>query len=239
MPLPAGTRLGQYEIASLLGAGAMGEVYRARDTKLGRTVAIKVLPEQVESDPERLARFEREARMLAALNHPGIASLFGMEGSSGRHFLVMELVEGTTLAERIGARRAPGRALPMGDALKFGLQIADALAAAHESGIVHRDLKPANIQITPGEIVKILDFGLAKAVDADRSDPDPSRTPTVAADGTRAGTILGTTAYMSPEQARGKPIDKRTDIWAFGCVLYEMLTGRLVFPAETMSDTVA
>jgi Tol biopolymer transport system component len=239
MPLSAGARLGPYEIISPLGAGGMGEVYRARDTKLGRGVAIKVLPDEVATHSDRIARFEREAKVLASLNHPHIAALFGMEESSGRHFLVMELVEGETLAERIASPSATGRGLRVEDALKIALQIAGALEAAHECGIIHRDLKPANIKITPDEAVKVLDFGLAKATEGDRSGQDLSRSPTVTFGGTREGTILGTAAYMSPEQARGKPIDKRTDIWAFGCVLYEMLTGRLAFSGETVSDSVA
>jgi eukaryotic-like serine/threonine-protein kinase len=239
MPLSAGTRLGQYEIISPLGAGGMGEVYRARDTKLGRGVAIKVLPEAVATRPDRIARFEREAKVLASLNHPHIAALFGMEESAGRHFLVMELVEGETLAERIASPSASGRGhLRVDDALKVALQIAAALEAAHECGIIHRDLKPANIKITPDEVVKVLDFGLAKAAEGDRASQDLSQSPTVSFGGTREGTILGTAAYMSPEQARGKPVDKRTDIWAFGCVLYEMLTGRLAFSGETVSDAV-
>ena len=240
MPLSAGTRLGAYEIISPLGAGGMGEVYRARDLKLGRSVAIKVLPETVATYPDRIARFEREAKVLASLNHPHIAALFGMEESAGRHFLVMELVEGETLAERIASPNASGHGhLRVEDALKIALQLAGALEAAHESGIIHRDLKPANIMITPDAVVKVLDFGLAKAIEGDRSRQDPSGSPTISFGGTREGVILGTAAYMSPEQARGKPVDKRTDIWAFGCVMYEMLTGRLAFSGETASDAVA
>ena len=239
MLLSAGARLGPYEIISPLGAGGMGEVYRARDTKLGRGVAIKVLPEAVATHPDRIARFEREAKVLASLNHPHIAALFGMEESSGRHFLVMELVEGETLAERIASPNATGRGLPVEDALKIALQIAGALEAAHECGIIHRDLKPANVMVTPDEVVKVLDFGLAKAAEGGRAGQDLSQSATVSFAGTREGTILGTAAYMSPEQARGKPVDKRTDIWAFGCVIYEMLTGRLAFSGETASDAVA
>jgi len=201
MPLSAGTRLGAYEIVSPLGAGGMGEVYRARDTKLGRSVAIKVLPDAVATHPDRITRFEREAKVLASLNHPHIATLFGMEESAGRHFLVMELVEGQTLAELIASPTASGRGLPVDDALKIALQITGALEAAHECGIIHRDLKPANIKIMPDEIVKVLDFGLAKATAGDRSGQDLSQLPTVSAGGTRAGTILGTAAYMSPEQS--------------------------------------
>ena len=210
MPLSAGTRLGAYEIISPLGAGGMGEVYRARDLKLGRSVAIKVLPETVATYPDRIARFEREAKVLASLNHPHIAALFGMEESAGRHFLVMELVEGETLAERIASPNAPGQGhLRVEDALKIALQLAGALEAAHESGIIHRDLKPANIMITPDAVVKVLDFGLAKAIEGDRSRQDPSGSPTISFAGTREGVILGTAAYMSPEQARGKPVDRR------------------------------
>ena len=235
-----GTRLGQYEVLAPLGAGGMGEVYRARDTKLGRSVAIKVLPEAVATDPDRIRRFEREARVLASLNHPHVAALFGMEEAAGRHFLVMELVEGETLAERIAAPHASSRRrLRVDDAMKIALQIAQGLEAAHDSGIIHRDLKPANIKITPDEVVKVLDFGLAKATEGDRSAQDLAQSPTVTSGGTREGMIVGTPAYMSPEQARGKPVDARTDIWAFGCVLYEMVTGQLAFSGETESDTVA
>jgi len=212
----------------------MGEVYRARDTKLGREVAIKVLPHLFTSDPERLVRFEREARMLAALNHPHIGAIYGLEDADGVRALVLELVEGDTLADRIQRGR-----LPVDEALTIARQIADALDTAHEKGIIHRDLKPANIKVTPDGVVKVLDFGLAKAVAGDGSSPDLSQSPTVTGDGTRVGIILGTAAYMSPEQARGKTVDTRTDIWAFGCVLYEMLAGRVAFPGETTSDTVA
>jgi serine/threonine-protein kinase len=213
----------------------MGEVYRATDTKLKRDVAIKVLPDDVAEDPERLARFEREAHVLASLNHPHIASIYGLEESGGVPCLVLELVEGQTLAERLGAG-AP----PVANALGIARQVASALEAAHEKGVIHRDLKPANVKITPGESVKVLDFGLAKAL-ADESaevSGDPSHSPTLTA-ATLAGVILGTAAYMSPEQARGKRVDKRTDIWAFGCVFYEMLTGRQAFPGETASDSIA
>ena len=222
-PLP-GQRLGPYEIGPLIGSGGMGDVYRARDTRLERDVAIKVLPDVFTADANRRARFEREARLLAALNHPHIAAIYGFEQRDGIHGLVLELVEGQTLAERLSA--GP---LPVREALTIAQQIADALDAAHEKGIVHRDLKPSNIKITPDRIVKVLDFGLAKA----RSEESP------AAGDTRDGLILGTTCYMSPEQARGKLVDKRTDIWAFGCVLYEMLTGRRAFAGETVSDTIA
>ena len=222
MRLSAGTRLGPYEILSALGAGGMGEVYRARDTKLDRAVAIKILPEAFAADTERVARFQREARTLASLNHPNIAHVHGLEESSGVRALVMELVEGEDLAERI-ARGA----IPVDEALPIAKQIADALEAAHEQGIIHRDLKPANIKVRPDGTVKVLDFGLAKAMEpTGDASPSVSQSPTITTPAmTEAGMILGTAAYMSPEQARGKPVDKRADIWAFGCVLYEMLTG--------------
>jgi Tol biopolymer transport system component len=214
----------------------MGEVYRARDTKLGREVAIKILPVAFRSDPDRLARFEREARSLAALNHPNIAAIYGVEEQPGLNALILELVEGETLAERIKLQGRVGLHVP--EALAIARQIADALDAAHERGIVHRDLKPANIKITPAGAVKVLDFGLAKAVSDDRFSPDLSQSPTVTSSGTRAGVILGTAAYMSPEQARGKTVDKRADIWGFGCVLFEALTGRVAFQGDTLSDVM-
>jgi hypothetical protein len=234
MGLSAGTRLGPYEIRALLGVGGMGEVYRARDSKLGRDVAIKILPQIFTNDPERLARFEREARMLAALNHPHIGAIYGVEDTESVHALVLELVEGDTLAERL--RRAP---VPVTDALAIALQIAEALESAHERGIIHRDLKPANVKVTPEGKVKVLDFGLGKAVVSNTTGPDLTQAPTVTVSGTYEGAILGTAAYMSPEQARGKTVDKRTDIWAYGCVLYEMLTRRRAFAGETSSDTIA
>jgi eukaryotic-like serine/threonine-protein kinase len=224
-----GREIGAYQILSLLGAGGMGEVYRARDTKLGREVAIKTLPSTFTSNTERRARFEREARVLATLNHPHIGAIYGLEHADGVQALVLELVEGETLAERL-----VNGPLSISAGLAIGRQIADALNAAHEKGIVHRDLKPANIKITPNGTVKVLDFGLAKA-----TGPNLPHSPTITVDATRDGTVLGTAAYMSPEQARGQPVDKRTDIWAFGCVLYEMLTGRPVFDRATFSDTVA
>jgi Tol biopolymer transport system component len=224
--LPAGHRLGAYEIVTPLGAGAMGEVYLARDTKLNRDVALKVLPPRFALDPDRVARFGREAQMLAALKHPNIAAIYGVEESGGLQALVLELVDGPTLADRIAA--GP---LPVGESIAIGRQIVEALEAAHEKGIVHRDLKPANITIDRGGVVKVLDFGLAKAVIPDRDRPDLT--------GSHAGLILGTASYMSPEQARGHSVDKRGDIWAFGCVLYEMLTARLAFPGATVSDTIA
>ncbi|HWZ85044.1 MAG TPA: protein kinase [Thermoanaerobaculia bacterium] len=234
MTLTAGARLGPYEILSPLGAGGMGEVYRARDAKLQRDVAIKVLPLAVAEDADRLARFRREAQVLAALNHPHIAAIYGLEESDGVEALVLELVEGETLAERIAA--GP---VPIEEALAIARQIADALEAAHEKGIVHRDLKPANVKITPQGKVKVLDFGLAKALTGDRSSPDVTHSPTLTAAATQAGVVIGTAAYMSPEQARGKAVDKRADIWAFGAVLYEMLSGRKSFEGETVSDTLA
>jgi Tol biopolymer transport system component len=225
--LAPGSSVGPYRIERLLDVGGMGEVYRARDTTLGRDVAIKILPRYFTTDPERLARFEREARMLAALNHPHIAAIHGIVDAEGVRGLVLELVEGETLADRI--RRGP---VPVTDALTIARQIADALDAAHEKGIIHRDLKPANIKVTPGGVVKVLDFGLAKAASGE------VQSSTVTLGGTQEGTILGTAAYMSPEQARGQAVDKRTDIWAFGCVVYEMLTGHVAFPGETVSDTI-
>jgi len=228
-PALIGRRLGVYHIQERIGAGGMGEVYRARDTRLGRDVAIKILPPVFTADPGRLARFEREARVLAALNHPNIATIHGVEDNDGVHALVLELVEGETLAERIA--RGPCR---VADAATIATQIADALDSAHEKGIVHRDLKPANIKITPAGTVKVLDFGLAKATGG--AHPD-ERTLTAAH--TREGVIVGTASYMSPEQARGLDVDKRTDIWAFGCVVYEMLTGRAPFAGDTSVDTIA
>jgi len=234
MPLKQGTRLGPYEITAPLGAGGMGVVYRARDTRLGREVALKFLPEGFADDPERHARFEREAKVLASLNHPHIAVLYGLEHLDGQHALVMELVEGESLEERIS--RGP---FPPDEATPIALEIADALEAAHEKGIVHRDLKPANVKVRPDGTVKVLDFGLAKAWEEQGANSDPGLSPTITEHHTRAGVILGTAAYMSPEQARGKPVDKRADIWAFGCLLFEMLTGKRLFAGETISDTLA
>ncbi len=244
MTLISGARLGPYEIISPIGAGGMGEVYRARDSKLGREIAIKVLPDAFTKDPERLARFEREARLLASLNHPNIGAIHGLEESDGTHFLVLELVPGETLAERIHQSRDRqgadiGSTLEIEEALTICSQIAEALEAAHEKGIIHRDLKPANVKVTPEGKVKVLDFGLAKAFAADESSPSLSMSPTLTAASVQSGVILGTAAYMSPEQARGKPLDKRTDIWSFGCVLYETLSGRQAFRGETVSDTLA
>ena len=228
-----GRTLGGYQLQALLGAGGMGEVYLARDAKLGRDIAIKILPSAFTGDPDRLARFEREARMLAALNHPNICAIYGLEEAEGIRFLILERVDGMTLAERI-----PDSGIPVAEALAIARQLVEALEAAHDKGIVHRDLKPANIKITPDGVVKVLDFGLAKPTSADASVPDLTQSPTVVLGGTREGVILGTAAYMSPEQARGKAIDKRTDIWAFGCVLYEMLTGCVPFAGDTVSDTI-
>ena len=230
-----GQRIGSYQIEARIGAGGMGEVYRARDTKLNRHVAIKVLLPAVANDPDRLARFSREAQLLAALNHPHIAQIHGLEDAGGLHALVMELVEGPTLADRI-ARGA----IPIDEALPIATQIAEALEAAHEQGIIHRDLKPANIKVREDGTVKVLDFGLAKALDPTSGAAEDAMTsPGPGVPATEAGVILGTAAYMSPEQARGRPVDKRTDIWAFGCVLYESLAGRPVFAGNTMSDLLA
>ena len=236
MALSPGTRLGPYEVTAQIGVGGMGEVYRARDGRLQRDVAIKVLPEAFAQDSERLARFEREARTLASLNHQNIAAIYGLEDADGVKGLVMELVEGPTLADHIA--RGP---IPIADALPIARQIGEALEAAHEQGIIHRDLKPANIKVRGDGTVKILDFGLAKAMEPIQDvSPSQSMSPTITSPVmTRAGVILGTAAYMSPEQARGYAVDKRADIWAFGCVLYEMLTGRRAFAGETVSDLIA
>ncbi|HMD96540.1 MAG TPA: protein kinase [Terriglobia bacterium] len=276
MPLTIGTKLGPYEIVAPLGAGGMGEVYRARDSKLGREVALKVVPQAFAADAERMARFQREAQVLASLNHPNIAAIYGLEDSGGARALVMELVEGPTLAERIaekepltrsrtagppspsgrgensqklrppspsgrgaggeGSRPSP---LPLDESLHIARQIAEAFEYAHERGIVHRDLKPANVKVTPEGAVKVLDFGLAKALESERPTGNISNSPTLTAAATQAGIILGTAAYMPPEQAKGKPVDRRADIWAFGCVLYEMLTGKRTFDGETTSDVLA
>src|SRR6185295_5367786 len=226
MALSVGTRLGPYEVLSLIGPGGMGEVYRARDTRLDRDVAVKILPEGFTTDADRVARFQREAKVLASLSHPNIAIIHGLEHADGVYALVMELVEGEDLAQRIA--RGP---LPLAEALPIARQIANALEAAHEQGIIHRDLKPANIKVRPDGTVKVLDFGLAKAMDLAPSSPAADAladSPTITSPAmmTGVGMILGTAAYMSPEQARGKSVDKRADIWAFGTVLYEMLTGR-------------
>jgi serine/threonine-protein kinase len=234
MPLVAGDRLGRYEILAPLGAGGMGEVYRARDAQLERDVAVKVLPDAVAGDPDRLARFEREAKLLASLNHQNIATLHGLEEHQGQRILVMELADGETLAATL--EKGP---IPIEDALPIALQIAEGLEAAHEQGIIHRDLKPANVMLSAEGKVKILDFGLAKAWHDEASDADLTHSPTLTAQMTAAGVLLGTAAYMSPEQARGKPADKRADIWAFGVILFEMLTGSRLFEGETTSDVLA
>ncbi|HEV2387852.1 MAG TPA: protein kinase [Candidatus Acidoferrales bacterium] len=234
MPLSSGARLGPYEVAGVLGAGGMGEVYRARDTRLGRDVALKVLPEEFAADPDRMARFEREAKLLASLNHPNIAAVFGLEESSGIRALVMELVEGPTLADRVQSG-----ALPLDEALPVARQVAEALEYAHERGVVHRDLKPANIKLRPDGAVKVLDFGLAKALEGDAPQADASHSPTLSRLATQAGIILGTAAYMAPEQAKGKAVDRRADVWAFGCVLFEMIAGKPAFGGETVTDTLA
>ena len=234
MSLAPGVRLGPYEVIAQIGVGGMGEVWRATDTNLKRAVAIKVLPEAVAADRDRLARFQREAEVLAALNHPNIAHIHGLEKSGGTTALVMELVEGPTLADRIA--RGP---LPVDEALAIAKQIAEALEAAHEQGIVHRDLKPANVKVREDGTVKVLDFGLAKAVEPAGASSDMSRSPTITSPAmTQMGMILGTAAYMSPEQAKGRAVDKRTDIWAFGVVLYEMLTGRRPFDGEDMTEVL-
>ncbi len=257
MALEPGTRVGTYDVVTLLGRGGMGEVYRAHDTRLRRDVALKVLPDLFARDGERLARFEREAQVLASLNHPHIAAIYGLEQSAASHILVLELVEGETLDARLERHRSlnPGGGLPITEALAIARQIADALHAAHDKGIVHRDLKPLNIAVTDDGQVKILDFGLAKleggaaadlppALDSDGMTIPPlaglSQAPTnIAGAMTAAGMILGTAPYMSPEQAKGRPADKRSDIWAFGCVLFEMLTGKAAFGGEDVSETLA
>ena len=228
-----GTNLGHYRILSPLGKGGMGEVWRARDTKLGREVAIKTLPPEFAEDADRLARFEREAKLLASLNHPNISVIHGFEEDNGTHFLVLELVEGNTLADRLKSG-----AIPVEESLKLALQIAEALEAAHDNGVIHRDLKPSNIKVTPDGKVKVLDFGLAKAFTTDESDA-LANVPTLSALATKPGTIFGTAAYMSPEQARGETANRRADIWAFGCVFFEMLTGRKAFARPTLNETLA
>ena len=234
MTIRPGSRVGVYEVGALLGEGGMGAVYRARDSRLERDVAIKVIRPDLASDPDRAVRFDREARLLASLNHPHIATVHGLEQAGDARVLVLELVSGDTLAERL--REGP---LPAREALGFALQIASGIEAAHAHGIVHRDLKPANIKITQSGAVKILDFGLAKALSIDSAADPRTSSPTLTAAGTAEGVVLGTAAYMSPEQARGKEVDRRTDVWAFGCVMYEMLAGRTPFSAATLSDTLA
>jgi serine/threonine-protein kinase len=233
MALEIGSRLGHYEVTALIGEGGMGQVYQATDTKLNRQVALKILPEAFAADPDRLARFQREAQVLASLNHPGIAAIYGLEESEDTRALVLELVEGPTLADRI--RQGP---IPLDEALPIAKQIAEALEAAHEAGVIRRDLKPANIKVRDDGTVKVLDFGLAKALDT-APEGDPSLSPTLTAAATQMGVIMGTAAYMSPEQARGKPVDRRADVWAFGAVLFEMLTGKRPFEGEDVSLTLS
>jgi serine/threonine-protein kinase len=233
MPLEIGSRLGHYDVTALIGEGGMGQVYQATDTKLNRQVALKILPEAFAGDPDRLARFQREAQVLASLNHPNIAAIHGLEESEGTRALVLELVEGPTLADRIA--QGP---IPIDEALPIAKQIAEALEAAHEAGVIHRDLKPANIKVREDGTVKVLDFGLAKALDPVPSG-DASQSPTLTAAATQMGVIMGTAAYMSPEQARGSVVDSRADVWSFGVVLYEMLTGTRLFDGATVSDTLA
>jgi serine/threonine-protein kinase len=225
---------GKYRVLEEIGRGGMGVVYEAEDTKLARKVAIKVLPEIFTADPERLARFEREARVLASFNHPNIAAIYGVEEADGKRFLVLELVEGETLAERLSRG-----ALALEETLEVCRQIAEGLEGAHEKGIIHRDLKPSNVKITPERKVKILDFGLAKAFHDQVTEVDISKSPTITADMTEPGVILGTAAYMSPEQATGRPVDKRADIWAFGCILFECLAGKRAFHGATVTESIA
>ena len=243
MPLTTGSRLGPYEILSLLGTGGMGEVYRARDTKLNRDVALKILPDSFAHDPERVARFKREAQVLASLNHPNIAAIYGLEESGGIRAPVLDLVEGPTLAEYLAGAgstgpglRTDGSGLPVQEVLPIAKQIVDALEAAHEHGVIHRDLKPANIKVRRDGTVKVLDFGLAKAFEPETVNANFSNSPTLSLAATQQGVILGTAAYMSPEQAKGRPIDRRTDIFSFGCVLYEMLTGRAAFEGDDVPE---
>ena len=236
MTVEPGSELLHYRIVEKIGEGGMGVVWKAVDTTLDRQVAIKVLPEAFAREVERLARFEREAKVLAALNHPNIAGIYGLHEHDGNRFLAMELVPGEELAAHIDRRP-----MPLAEALDIGRKIAEALDAAHAAGVIHRDLKPANIKLTPDGKVKVLDFGLAKALTSDpiSGEIDVGLSPTMTSAGTVVGMILGTAAYMSPEQARGQPVDQRADIWAFGCVLYEMLSGLRTFNADTLSDTLA
>src|SRR4051812_13987427 len=245
MVLPIGSQIGVFRIDSLLGVGGMGEVYRARDTKLNRDVALKILPAAFGNDPDRLARFKREAQVLGSLNHPNIGAIYGFEDSGAVHALVLELVEGPTLADRLAqGSRLTAQGLPIGETLAIARQIAEALEAAHEQGIIHRDLKPANIKVREDGTVKVLDFGLAKAMEPAREPGAPaavSNSPTITSPAmmTGVGVILGTASYMSPEQARGKAVDRRADIWAFGAVLFEMVAGRRPFEGELISDVLA
>jgi eukaryotic-like serine/threonine-protein kinase len=232
--LMIGKTLGHYRVVQELGRGGMGEVFIADDLNLNRKVALKFLPDAFTGYPERMARFEREAKLLASLNHPNIAAIYGLEQAEGKRFIVMELVEGETLAQKIA--KGP---LPIEEALEVCRQIAEGLEAAHEKGVIHRDLKPANVMITEGGKIKILDFGLAKALADETQSGNSSQSPTLTEGMTRPGVILGTAAYMSPEQAKGKSVDKRTDIWAFGCILYECLTAKRIFEGETVTETLA
>ena len=234
MALAPTTRLGPYEILAPLGEGGMGEVYRATDSRLARDVALKVLPEPFARDADRMIRFAREAKLLASLNHPNIAAIYGLEEANGVRALVMELVEGPTLTERIKQG-----AIPLDEDPPIARQIADGLEYAHERNIIHRDLKPSNVKLTREGNAKILDFGLAKALEGESTGAEPENSPTLSAAATRSGVLLGTAAYMSPEQARGKRVDRCSDIWAFGCVVYEMLSGVRAFSGETTSDTLA
>ena len=233
MALAVGSRIAHYDVTALIGEGGMGQVYQATDTKLNRQVALKILPEAFAADPDRLARFQREAQVLASLNHPGIAAIYGLEEADDTRALVLELVEGPTLADRIS--QGP---IPVDEALPIAKQIAEALEAAHEAGVIHRDLKPANIKVREDGTVKVLDFGLAKALDT-TPEGDPSLSPTLTAAATQMGVIMGTAAYMSPEQASGETTDKRSDIWSFGVVLFEMLTGQRLFTGKTVSHVLA
>ena len=238
MALSAGTRLRHYDVVALIGEGGMGQVWQATDTQLNREVALKILLDAFAADPERLARFKREAQILASLNHPNIGSIYGLEEAEGGKFraLVLELVEGPTLADRI--RQGP---IPVDEALSIAKQIAEALEAAHERGVIHRDLKPANVKVKGDGTVKVLDFGLAKAFQPDANAPGLSASPTISltAVATQMGVVIGTAAYMSPEQAKGRAVDKRADVWAFGAVVYEMLTGKRAFAGGDVSDTLA
>ena len=236
MPLNVGSRLGHYDVTALIGEGGMGQVYQATDTKPDRDVTLKVLPQAFTDDPDRLARFEREAKVLASLNHPNIAAIHGLEESDGIRALVLELVEGPTLADRIA--QGP---IAVDEALPIAKQIAEALEAAHEAGVIHRDLKPANIKVRTDGMVKVLDFGLAKAFEPEAGSVGASMSPTISltAAATQMGMVIGTAAYMAPEQAKGLTVDKRADIWAYGAVLFEMLTGKKLFEAGDVSEMLA